>query len=403
MKKIIIIVLFLLGITGVFSLKKTHFLDHLKHKKSDTQKKETYFCPMHPSIVSDKPGNCPICHMSLQSREETPPKPAKEKLEKKILFYRHPMRPEITSPEPAKDEMGMDYIPIYEEEESKPSDVSGRATFSLSQERQQLIGVATTKVTLRELETEIRANGKVAFDPDLFTAIEEYLQALRSSSELSKSTFKELREQAQELISSSETKLKLMGLGQEQIRILAEKKISPMNLLLPEGSVWIYAEVFEYEMAGVKRGQTIEVVAPSIPGKTFSGTISSVSPILDTPTRTFRVRGEVPDSENLLRPDTFVNVKIKINLGKKIAIPFDSVLHAGDKNFVFVVKEKGIFEPKSVTVGVKTKDYYEVIGGLKEGEEVVTGANFLIDSESRLRSVLKEIKDEPNKPMEHHH
>lgn len=373
-KKIFWILLFLLAlISWVLISTKWISIRPIPFFQKTQIQKETYFCPMHPSIVSDKPGHCPICHMELQKKTEDVQK--KEKSD-------------------SKHEGG---------QEEKTSEVSGRATFSLSPERQQLIGVTTTKVKSIELQSEIRANGKVAFDPELFISIEEYIQAIQAREKLSQSSFKEVREQALEMVSISETKLKLMGLSQEQIQLLALRKQSPMNLLLPEGLVWIYAEIFEYEMAGVKIGQSLSVHTPALPGKTFNGVISSISPILDVPTRTFRIRGEVPDPEKILKPDSFVNVKIKIDLGQKLAIPSDAVLHAGDKNFVFVVKEKGIFEPRSVTLGMKTNEYYEVMEGLTEGEEVVTAANFLIDSESRLRSVLKELEDKKDsKPVQEH-
>lgn len=362
---------------------------------SSVKKKELYFCPMHPSVTSDHADRCPICHMPLQKADDS----RKQGKEKKILFYRHPMRPDVTSPVLAKDEMGMDYVPVYEDEmeESETSGISGRASFSLSQERQQLIGVTTTKVISRELSYEIRANGKVAFDPELFSVIEEYRQAVWGEAEMSKSAYPELREGAKNLVSSAETKLKLMGLSESQIQGLRESKTESMNLLLPKGSVWIYAEIFEYEISGLKIGQEMSASAPSVPGKIFLGRVSSISPILNTPTRTLRVRAEVPDPQNMLRPDTFVNVKIKIEFGKKLSVPVDAVLHSGDQTFVFIAKEKGVFLPRAITVGIKTNDYYEVISGLEEGEIVVSGANFLIDSESRLRSTLKPMEGE------HHH
>ena len=390
-----------LALVGVIALsfvifKKSSHHDHTSMQAS-TQK-DVYFCSMHPHITSDKPGQCPICHMDLQKME--PVETEKKSAGKKILFYRHPMQPDVTSPVPSKDEMGMDYIPVYEEEanQSDTSNVSGRASFQLSHERQQLIGVTSTEVTQHELTQEIRASGKVAFDPELFTAIEEYRQSLAAHKEMSNSTYADLKEQTEALLRSTEIKLQLLGLNKKQIEMLGKVGSDSMNLLLPKGEVWIYAEVFEYEIAGLKSGQRIEVLVPSIPGKTFSGTLSSISPILNAPTRTFRVRAEVPDPDGELRPDTFVNVKIKVEYGKKLAVPLDSVIHTGDQNIVFVIKGKGIFEPRAVTVGVKTKDYYEIISGLTEGEIVATAANFLIDSESRLRSVIKELTQGKDKP-----
>lgn len=350
----------LILILVAIDLTRSH--EHKKYPKEIAGKdiKALYFCPMHPSVTSDKPGRCPICHMPLERIEESPREMKKE----------------------------------------KKQEVPGRVSFSLPKERQQLIGVTTEKVTSRELSYEIRASGKVAFDPDLFTTIEEHLQALAAQKEMSKSPFKEIKEQADALVSSSQTKLKLMGLSQNQIKMIGEESQDPMNLLLPKGSVWIYAEVFEYEISLLKSGQALEATSPSLPGKTFTGTISSISPIVNAPSRTFRVRGEVPNPQGVLKPDTFVNVKIRIELGKKLAVPMGAVLHSGDKNFVFVLKGKGEFEPRLVSVGVRAGQYHEILSGLTEEDTVVTSANFLIDSESRLRSAIQSPEGEPHK---HHH
>jgi len=343
---------------------------HKKEPKETTltAKKALYFCPMHPSVTSDRPGRCPICGMSLEKIEE-PPTGGEEKMVS----------------------------------DGSPS-IPGRVAFTLPKERQQLIGVTTEKVTARTLSYDVRASGKVAFDPDIFTAIEEYRETLAAQKEMTKSPFKELREQADALVSSSETKLKLMGLSQSQIETVTAESHDPINLLLPKGSAWIYAEVFEYEISLLKAGQSLEVTVPSLPGKMFMGTISSISPVVTAPTRTFRVRGEVPNPEGILKPDTFVNVKIKIDLGERLAIPISAVLHSGDKNFVFVVKGKGEFEPRLVSLGVRTGEYYETLSGLTEGETVVTSANFLIDSESRLRSAIQSPEaGTPQGEGEHQH
>ncbi|MBI3295545.1 MAG: efflux RND transporter periplasmic adaptor subunit [Deltaproteobacteria bacterium] len=365
-----------------------------RNRKTETQvqtsqKKPVYSCAMHPSITSDHPDKCPICQMDLQQVEDGP----SSTTNRKIVFYRNPMRADVTSPTPMKDGMGMDYIPVYEDEvKNEGVQVQGRASFSLTPERQQLIGVTTSKVAKQRLLHEIRANGKVAFDPELFAAVEEYRQAILSGEQMKDSAYPSLREQADALLQSSRTKLKLMGLGDAQIRRLGSGKADSMNLLLPQGHVWIYAEVFEYEMADVKNGQTIEVTSPSVSGEKFTGKIASVSPVLNAATRTIRVRALVPDPKGVLRPDTFVNVKIQVDLGDKIVVPTDAVLHSGDQNFVFVVSENGKFEPRSVEVGSKTRELYAIESGLEVGETVATAANFLIDSESRLRGTLQNAK-----------
>ena len=162
------------------------------------------------------------------------------------------MRADLTSPVPAKDNMGMDYIPVYSDEVSddKSNSVEGRAGFSLSTQRQQLIGVTSAKVETKHLSNEIRASGRVAFDPELFTALEEYQQAIMARNQMSGSTYPGLQRQTNELISSARTKLRLMGLSDSQIRELSKNKSDSLNLLLPSGSVWVYAEVFENEVAG---------------------------------------------------------------------------------------------------------------------------------------------------------
>jgi membrane fusion protein, copper/silver efflux system len=151
-------------------------------------------------------------------------------------------------------------------------------------------------------------------------------------------------------------------------------------------------------LAGIKPGLKVEVEVPSLPGKVFIGRVSSISPVVNSPTRTVRVRASVPDPEGLLRPDTYVNVKIQIVLGTHLAVPEDSVLHSGDDSFVFVVKDGGLFEPRAIRTGSKTEDDYEVLSGLGEGETVVTAANFLIDSESKLRGVLRSVPPAPPVP-----
>lgn len=316
--------------------------------------------------------------------------------ERKILFYRHPMDPSISSNVPAKDEMGMDYIPVYEgeDESTEESSVEGRSSFSLSKASQQKIGVTSTVVSRQPLIREIRATGRVAYDPELYAAIEEYRQALVARQQLKNSSYQGFVDQSAALVKSSETRLKLLGLTEEQIRKIAHGGSQAMNLILPEGRVWIYAEVFEYEVTGLKPGQSIEAEAPSIPGEVFKGKISSISPVLNAPTRTIRVRAEVPDPKGLLRPDTYLNVRILSDLGKKLAVPDDAVLFSNSQAYVFVKDDADLFHPRAVQLGAKVKGYYEVTAGLTEGEVVVTGANFLIDSESRLKAVLTEKQSE---------
>ncbi len=315
------------------------------------EKKQIYRCPMHPHIVSDHPGTCPICHMDLQLVEE------------ESLNTANP----ISSP---------------------VSNISGRDDIELGFERQQLIGVTFGTVSKKNLIRKVRATGKVAFDPELYTAIEEYRQAYATWKQVQSGSVVEMKKQIFELLQSSRTKLKLLGLNESKIDKIKDSYDNSLNLLLPQGKAWIYAEVFEHEMSGIKVGQKILATIPSKVHETFVGNISSISPVLNGQSRTIRVRAEVPDPKGILRPDTFMNVTIEIEFGEKLAIPEDSILFSEGDSFVFLVKDNGKFIPKRVTLGEKTQDYYEVVEGLNENDKIVTSANFLIDSESKLKSVL---------------
>ena len=345
-----------------------------------------YQCSMHPQIVSDKPGDCPICGMRLQKVDEG--SPTAKTGERKILFYRHPMRPDVTSPTPNKDEMGMDYIPVYSDETSSGTAVAGHAGFSIPVERQQLIGVKTAKVESRQLDVEVRAVGRVAYDPELYNAIEEYKQAASARDKIKESPLPDARRGAESVLRAATTRLRLLGMSPEQIDGLLRDGADPINLLLPDKTAWIYAEVYEYEVDTLRPGLELSAEAPSMPGRVYRGKIVSIDPVVNAQTRTARVRALVQTPSESLRPEAFVNVKVHIALGKKLSVPEDSVLDTGERQLVFVRKGEGDFEPREVKLGRQAKGFYEVKSGLSAGEEVVTAANFLIDSESRFRAAL---------------
>jgi membrane fusion protein, copper/silver efflux system len=372
----------LVGPTGLQRLRGGHVL---------SAKAEKYQCAMHPQIVQDHPGNCPICQMPLQRVDDdaTPAAAPVAAADRKPLFYRHPMRPDVTSPSPAKDEMGMDYIPVYMDDlTAHGSDVPGHAAFALSGERQQLIGVRRTRVERKSLDEEIRAVGKVAYDPGLYQAIVEYREALRARHQIANSQLPEAHDGAGAIVRAAGLRLRQLGVSEQQMREIVESGQDPTNLLLPGKSVWVYAQVYEYESDLVKPGAAATLTAPSRPGKTYSARVTSVDPILDPATRTARVRMQVATPDGELRPESFVQVKIRIPSPPRLLIPSDAVLYTGERQIVFAVEGEGEFEPRAVTLGRDTQGYVEVLEGLAEGEEIVTSANFLIDSESRFRAAL---------------
>jgi Cu(I)/Ag(I) efflux system membrane fusion protein len=319
--------------------------------------KGLYQCAMHPEIVSDEPDLCPICQMRLQ-RVDEPAKPPGE---------------------PARR---------GEEELGGEGGVPGHAGFTLSPERQQLIGVRTDLVQRRALDAEVRTVGRVAYDPGLYQAFIEYREALRARSELRDALSREARQGADALVRAAALKLRQQGLSEAQIRDIARDGRDPVNLLLPGKTVWVYAQVYEYEVELIRPGQEMVVTVPSLPGRVFHASVAAIDPILNAMTRTARVRALVPTPDESLRPETFVNVTIRVPLGERVAVPESAVLDTGEHQIVFVVEGEGRFEPRGVTLGREAQGYYEVLAGVEPGAHVVTSANFLIDSESRFRSAL---------------
>jgi Cu(I)/Ag(I) efflux system membrane fusion protein len=402
-----------------------------------------YYCPMHPAYTSDRPGDCPICNMKLVPREkgdtatysgkricllhkckmancrmELPLEPgqkvscpvcgtfvagaAQAAQQGKPLYYRHPMRPEVTSPKPRKDEMGMDYVPVYAEDGAGESAVEGRAALTLSQERRQMIGLKSEEVRPRDLSVTVRATGRVAYDPDLYHAMSEYREAVRARERVQASPLPDVLERAEALVRSGRLRLRQLGLSEAQVRAAGTADAPPTNLLFGEkgGTVWVYAQVYEYEIGLVKEGQAVEVRSPAYPGRTFRGRVKAIDPILSAETRSLKVRVEVPNPEGLLKLEMYVNAFIRADLGRKPALPEAAVFDTGERRVAFVDLGEGRIEPREVRLGREADGYVELLSGVAEGERVVTSANFLIDSESRLKGAFPKAAP---KEQEHRH
>lgn len=355
-----------------------------------------YYCPMHPTYVSDRPGDCPICYMKLVPKPEAVPKK-----ERKILYYRHPMGQPAASPVPKKDEMGMDYIPVYEEEMTGvPSQVPGHAAVQIPPGRQQLMGVKLGPVEKRKLAKEIRTVGRVAFDPELFTAQQEFLSAWNSLRKASGGPYHEPLARAQALLESVRVRLRLLGMTDTEIGELVRQARKDQNLILPhEGSprpmspagqfVWVYGMIYEYEIPFVKVGTRVEVRVPTFADRAFQGEVRGLDPVLDSTTRALRVRAKVMDPERLLKPEMYVDLFLVADLGETVSVPQEAVMFTGERAIVFVAQGEGFFEPREVKLGTQAGNFYEVKTGLHLGEQIAVSGNFLIDSESRLQSALE--------------
>jgi multidrug efflux pump subunit AcrA (membrane-fusion protein) len=263
--------------------------------------------------------------------------------------------------------------------------IAGHVAFTLAPERQQLIGVTDAPAAVRPLVRELRVAATVAEDVGLYEALIEYREALRTRGALRATTVRESVTSGDALVRAAGLKLRRQGLGDRELAALGD--LDPTSLILPGARVWIYAQVFEEDAPLLGPGMALHVDVPSQPGRTLPSTIFSVDPTVTSDTRTVRVRALVSTPDASLRPGTFVTATFEIPLGDRLAIPRTAVLDTGLRRLVFIT-EGTRFEPRDVTLGPTAGDVVAVTNGLAAGDRVVTSANFLIDSESRLKAAV---------------
>jgi Cu(I)/Ag(I) efflux system membrane fusion protein len=400
-----------------------------------------YTCPMHPTIVQDHPGECPICGMQLVPMQEG----GAAKGERTIAFYRSPMDPKQTSPVKRKDEMGMDYLPVYEDEAHGGGSVEGLATVNIDPSRQQLIGLTTAEVRRGPVGGSWRTVGRVQVDPtgvrrintkvggyverifvdfvgkpvgkgqrlfslyspELLSAQNEYHLALRTRQALSAGG--ELSADGDALVASARRKLQLWDVPESEIERLdkggeASKSltfVSPISGVVTAknvvegskiaagdtpyeitdlGEVWVMADAYESNLAQVKVGMPASLTLQSYPDRVFKGRVAFMDPLLDPKTRTVKVQ-----------PEMYGEVVLRAAEREGLTIPLDAVIHTGTRDVVFIDLGEGKFQPREVQLGEASGDQVEVVKGLEQGQKVVTRANFLVDSESRLRASLAAI------------
>ena len=377
------------------------------------------------------------------------------------LFYRNPMDPNITSPVPAKDHMGMDYVPVYADEDTA-KDPAG--TVRIDPVTTQSIGVRTAEAERRTLSRKVVTVGRVDYDeqrivrlhpktegwieemfiestgqtidedeillsiysPQLVSTQQEYLLALDNLETLGDSPFDDVRRGAERLVATALERLQLLDVPahqidelertrevKKQLHIHSPAKGVVINVGAREGQfvtpqtelyfiadlsrVWVLVDVFEEELPWVTVGDTARMQVSGIPGRAFEGQVTYVYPYAERKTRTIKARLEFPNDELLLRPDTFADVTIEASPETGVvAVPAEAVVRSGLREKVFVVTEPGKFEPRDVTVGVTSEGWTEIRAGVDPGEDVVVSAQFLIDSESKLREAASKMRRIPD-------
>jgi hypothetical protein len=313
--------------------------------------------------------------------------------QREVLYYTCGMHPSVrVSPEEyqkgkTKDPIcGMDLVPVYKEE------AAGKDVLKLSSREIFLTGIETFKIKQVELFKEIRTVGVVAYDPALRTAEEEYIQALNTYEKISQSGFEDAVERSEEILEASRLKLKVLGLTEGWIEELNMNKKPHDSLILPEEYMWVYADIYEYEAAWPKMGDRVEITSLVEPSIVFKGEIVSVEPIVKEKTRSLKLKILVENKEGILKPNMYVDVFLKSDLGKVLSVPKDAVLDTGKRKIAFVDLGEGRYQLREVRVGPLAQgvvdgrklDFYPLVGGMKENEAVVLKGNYLLDSQSQL-------------------
>ncbi len=374
-------------------------------KNSGENTAEKWYCPMHPGVVTDKPGDCPVCGMTLvkmedensntksnkQSKEKQKQKKNPQKAGAGTTWY-CPMHPDYITDRPGDCPIcGMALVKLKKEEfgGTGKGEINTHAEIHIGEAVARSIGIATEIAKKRSLSAEITTYGKVAYDPGLYTAINEYIQTLRSYEDIKNSEFEQVKKNTGDLVRDSRTKLKLMGLSNEQIRKIGAGSVSPENLLFGKEKVWVYAKIYEYESGLVKKGQDIKVTSRAFPGHVFTGEITSIDPVVSKMAGTLKIRAEVRNSGGLLKPGMFVITHINIPIGKKLSIDKNAVINTGERNIVFLKTSGTQYTPVIITTGREINQYYEVLAGLEPGDEVAASGTFFMDSESRIKATFR--------------
>jgi len=374
--------------------------------------------------------------------------------EKKIKYWVAPMDPTYIREGPGKSPMGMDLIPVYEDDEP-----SAEGVIKIDPVTVQNIGVRTTKATRGPLYSEIRTVGHVTYNeklvahvhtkisgwvetlfvdttgesvykgqklltiysPELVATQEEYLQALEYKQETAGSRFEDITRGADTLIESTRRRLLLMDIDPGQIKALEERGDVQKNMLLRAPTtgiviqkkvfdgmkispgmeiytiadlsrVWVLVSVYEYELPFVRVGQMAEMTLPYEPGAKYKGRITFIYPYLEPKTRTIQVRMEFDNPGLKFKPDMYADITIEAKASDDaILVPSEAVIRTGARNVVITALGEGKFLPKDVTIGPEGKGLVQILSGIDEGETVVTSGQFLIDSESNLRETINKM------------
>ena len=390
-----------------------------------------YHCPMHPTYLSDKPGDCPICGMKLVPTESPNTSPA-------------------AAHAPSHEGHGTPKVP-------------DRVEVALTAERRRLLGVRSEPVTFAEAEAAIRTVGRITVDerrihhvhtkyegyveklfvdftgkyvrrgeplatiysPELVATQEEYLLALRAQERLGSSQVASVAKGGADLLEAARRRLLLLDISPATIERLERTSrvqrslelYSPVSgyviqrgavqgtRVMPSDSLfdiadlshlWVMADVYEQDLAAVRLGTPAALSVTYLSGEKWTGTVTWIAPMVEEKTRTVKVRIEVDNSGERLKPEMFADVALRVAAAERsVVVPEGALIRSGERNLVFVDDGDGHFSPREVEVGRKGAVGVEIKHGLAQGERVVTSANFLLDSESSLKAAVAAMSIPP--------
>jgi Cu(I)/Ag(I) efflux system membrane fusion protein len=374
---------------------------------------QIYTCPMHPYYTSDRPGECPICGMDLVPADETGKNTGHES---DVAGFAS------LDLDPRQQQLiGVTTAAV----ERKTVDRTVRAVGTVVPDERRVF-VVHSKVSGWIDRLYVDATGQAVtagqpllavYSPDVYATQEEYLVASDAARELGSSRDEDVARGTEALKDAAARRLEYWDVRPGEVERLAEaghplKALTvrspyrgyvldkhaqvgmyvqpgmPLYTVADLSRVWVEADIYEYEIPFVKAGQRVTITLPYYPAEPLEGTVRFVYPFLNAKTRTARVRVEVANPGLKLKPDMFADLSIEQDLGERLVVPREAVLDSGERKVVFVAHGGGHFEPREITTAARLDEYYVVARGLREGDEVVTSGNFLLDSESRIKGAL---------------
>ena len=380
--------------------------------------------PMHPQYKSDKPGIAPDCGMKLEPvYADAAPAAAAQALP-----------PGAIQIAPEKQQLiGVAYGAAEYETVTDAIRAAARVTLDetrISKVQSRLEGWID-KVFADFTGRQVRQGDPLLtiYSPEALATQQEYLLALRAQRAMSSNPLHEMTESAGNLVAAARKRLELFDIGGRQLDEIArsgvavesltieapfsgfvmERNAYPKQHVTPDtvlytvadlSTVWVVADVYEYESAAVRLNQPATLTLPAAPGRVFRGRVSYILPQVDPATRTLKVRLAFDNPGFALKPDMYGEVQLQTGGARRLVVPQSAVLNSGDRQVVFLDRGNGVFEPRDVKIGVQSGDRIEILSGLKPGERIVTSGNFLIDSESQLKAAAGAGNAPAGKPKE---